>query len=88
MKEQKKKASEKWAWKSKLPKETDSKENNSFVKTFECKKYFWCIHRNNGAGMWTLHHPSDCEAGKTATSAAANVNLAAFDTMDSDSDQE
>ena len=38
--------------------------------------------------MWTLHHPNDCEVGKTTTSAATNANIAAFDTMDSDSDQE
>ena len=88
MKEQKKKANDKWAWKGKPPKETDSKENNAFVKTFEKKKYYWCIHHNNGAGMWTLHHPNECEAGKATTGATANANLAAFDTMDSDSDQE
>ena len=87
-KEQKKKANDKWAWKRKPPKETDSKENNAFIKIFEGKKYFWCIHHNNGAGMWTLHHPNDCEAGKATTGATANANLAAFDTMDSDSDQE
>ena len=87
-KEQKKKASDKWAWKGKPPKETDGKENNAFVKTYEGKKYFWCIHHNNGAGMWTLHHPNDCEAGMAATGAIANANLAVFDTMDSDSNQE
>ena len=87
-KEQKKKANNKWAWKGKPPKETDSKENNAFIKIFEGKKYLWCIHHNNGAGMWTLHHPNDCEAGKATTGATANANLAAFDTMDSDSDQE
>ena len=38
--------------------------------------------------MWMLHHPNDCEAGKAAPSATANANIAAFDTMDSDSDQE
>ena len=38
--------------------------------------------------MLTLHHPKDCEVGKTAPSATANANVAAFDTMDSDSDQE
>ena len=36
-KEQKKKTNEKWAWKNKPPKDTDSKENNAFVKTFEGK---------------------------------------------------
>ena len=87
-KEQKKKANDKCAWKGKPPKETDSKENNAFVKTFENKKYYWCIHHNNGAGMWTLHHPNECEVGKATTGATANANLGAFDTMDSDSDQE
>ena len=85
-KEQKKKASDKWAWKGKPPKEMDSKENNAFVKMFEGKKYFWCTNHNDGASMWTLHHPKECEAGKTATNATPNANLAAFDTMDSDSD--
>ena len=88
MKEQKKKASDKWAWKGKLPKDTDGKENTTFIKTFDGKKYYWCIHNNNGAGMWTLHHPNDCEVGKPTTGAMANANLAAFDTMDSYTDQE
>ena len=87
-KEQKKKTSEKWAWKNKPPKDTDSKENNAFVKTFEGKKYHWCLHHNNGAGMWTLHHPNDCEAKKATTSLSANANIAAFDMVDSDSEQE
>ena len=38
--------------------------------------------------MWMLHHPNDCEAGKTTPSATVNANIAAFDTVDSDSDQE
>ena len=38
--------------------------------------------------MWTLHHPKDCEVGKAASTATLNANLAAFDTMDSDSDNE
>ena len=88
MKDQNKKTNDKWAWKSKPPKDTDGKENNAFVKTFEGKKYFWCLNHNNGAGMWTLHHPNDCEAGKAAPSAITNANIAAFDTMDSDSNQE
>ena len=87
-KEQKKKHNDKWAWKGKPPKETDSKENNAFVKSFESKKYFWCKNHNNGAGMWTLHHPNDCEAGNPTTGTTANANLTAFDTMDSDSDRE
>ena len=87
-KEQKKKASDMWAWKGKPPKETDSKVNNAFVKTFEGKKYYWCTNHNDGAGMWTLYHPNECEAGKAATTASPNANLAAFDTMDSDSDRE
>ena len=58
-KEQKKKASNKWAWKGKSPKDTDSKENNAFVKTFEGKKYFWCVHHNNGASMWIAQTPAN-----------------------------
>ena len=87
-KEQKKKASDKWAWKGKPPKDNKSKENNAYVKTFEGKKYYWCTNHNDGAGMWTLHHPNDCEAGKTATNTTPNANLAAFDTVDSDSELE
>ena len=88
MKDQKKKTNDKWAWKGKPPKETDSKENNTFVTTFESKKYYWCKNHNNGAGMWTLHHPNDCEVGKSTTEATTNANLAAFDTYDGDSNQE
>ena len=87
-KEQKRKTNEKWAWKNKPPKDTDGKESNAFVKTFEGKKYYWCLHQYNGAGMWTLHHPNDCEASKATTSPSTNTNIATFDMMDSDSEQE
>ena len=87
-KEQKKMTSEKWAWKNKPPKDNDGKEGNTFVKTFEGKKYYWCLHHNNGARMWTLHHPNECEANKAMTSTSTNANIAAFDTMDSDSERE
>ena len=87
-KEQKKKTNEKWLWKNKPPKDNESKEGNVFIKTFEGKKYYWCIHHNNGAGMWTLHHPNDCEANKSTTSASTTANIATFDTMDSDSERE
>ena len=87
-KEQKKKTNDKWAWKSKPPKETDGKENNAFVKTFEGEKYYWCLHHNNGAGMWTLQHPNHCEASKATSSPSTNANIATFDTMDSDLKQE
>ena len=40
--EKKKKTSDKWAWKNKPPKESDAKENEAYVKTFETKKYYWC----------------------------------------------
>ena len=53
-KEQKKKTNDKWAWKGKPPKETDSKQNNVFAMTFESKKYYWSKNHNNGAGMWTF----------------------------------
>ena len=82
---QKKKTSEKWAWKDKPPKDNDGKEGNTFVKTFEVKKYYWCLHHKNGAGMLILHHPNDCETNKATTSPSTNTNIAAFDTMDSDS---
>ena len=87
-KDQKKKTSDKWAWKSKPPKDSDTKENNDYVKTFEGKKYYWCSNHNNGAGMWTLHHPNDCEAPTNTHSAMTKGNVAVFDTVDSDSDQE
>ena len=64
MKDQTNEAIDKWAWKSKPPKEMDNKEDNVFIKIFEDKKYYWCINPNNGTGMWTLHHPKDCEASK------------------------
>ena len=85
---QKKKTSDKWAWKNKAPKENDSKEDNAFVKSFEGKKYFWCTNHNNGAGMWTLHHPKDCEAGKATTGTTTKAHIATFDTVYSDSDLE
>ena len=84
----KKKSQDKCAWKNKLPKENDSKEDNAFVKSFEGKKYFWCANHNNGAGMWTLHHPKDCKAGKAHTSTSAKAHNATFNTVDSDSDME
>ena len=87
-KEQKKKMNEKWAWKNKPPKDSESKENNAFVKTFEGKKYYWCLHHNNGASMWTLHHHNDCEASKITSTPATNANLATFNTIDSDSERE
>ena len=84
----KKKSQDKWAWKNKPPKDNDNKEDNAFVKSFEGKKYFWCTNHNNGAGMWTLHHPKDCEAGKAPTGTSTKAHIAAFDTVDSDSDME
>ena len=87
-KDQKKKAIEKWAWKNKPPKDNDGKEGNAFVKTFEGKKYYWCLHHNNGPGMWTLHHPNNCEANKATMSPSTNANIAAFDMKDSDSERE
>ena len=36
----KKKTNDKWAWKNKSLKESDTKESDVFVKTFENKKYF------------------------------------------------
>ena len=70
--DQKKKANNKWAWKNKPPKDMDSKEDNALMKTFDNKKYYWCTNHNNGVGMWTLHHPKDCEASKASTGTAAD----------------
>ena len=56
-----------------------------FVKTFETKKFFWCKNHNNGAGMWTLHHPNEWESGSRSNKTTTNANLAAFDTVDSNS---
>ena len=84
--DKKKKATDKWAWKNKPPKESDPKENEAFVETFEHKKYYWCKNHNNRAGMWTLHHPNDCESGAGSNRTAPNTNVAAFDTVDSDSE--
>ena len=78
-KDQKKKTGDKWAWKSKPPKDSDSKENNEYVKTFEGKKYYLCSNHNNGAGMWTLHHPSDCEVSTNTPSTTTKANVAVFD---------
>ena len=85
---QKKKATNKWAWKSKPPKDNDSKEDNTFVKSFESTKYFWCPNHNNGAGIWTLHHPKDCKAWKASTGTTAKAHITTFDTVDSDLDME
>ena len=56
-KEQKKKTSEKWAWKNNPPKANNGKEGNTFVKTFDGKKYYWCLHHNNGARIVDLAPP-------------------------------
>ena len=82
----KKKSNDKWAWKNKPPKDTDTMENNAYTKMFESKKYFWCTNHNNGSGMWTLHHPNECESGQGNQRTTTNANLAAFDTVDSDSE--
>ena len=84
----KKKTTDKWAWKNKPPKENHSKEDNAFVKSFEGKKYFWCTNHNSRAGMWTLHHPKDCEAGEASMGMTAKAHIDTFDTVDSDSDME
>ena len=38
--------------------------------------------------MWTLHHPNDCEAGQKSQTPSTNANLAAFDTVDTDTERE
>ena len=74
--------------KNQAPQGEQQQEDNAFVKTFEGKKYFWCSNHNNGAGMWTLHHPKDCEAGKAHTGTSTKAHIATFDTVDSDLDME
>ena len=88
MKDPKTKTADKWAWKNVPLKDDDSKEDNTFVKSFENKKYFWCPIHNSAAGMWTLHHPKDCEEGKASRGTSVKAHIATFDTIDSDSDQE
>ena len=53
--EKKKKTSDKWAWKNMPPKESDAKENEAYVKTFETKKYYWCTNPTmaQGCGHYT-----------------------------------
>ena len=84
--DKKKKTNDKWAWKNKPAKESDSKEYEAFVKSFETKKYFWCKNHNNRTGMWTLHHPNDCESGSGFNKTMTNSNHTAFHTVDSDSE--
>ena len=86
--DKKQKAVDKSAWKSKPSRESDSKEDTAFIKTFENKKSYWCLNHNNSAGMWTLHHPKDCESGVGTSRSSTNTNITTFDTMDSNSDQE
>ena len=83
--DKKKMTNDKWAWKNNPPKESDTKENEAYIKAFETKKYFWCKNHNNGAGMWTLHHPKACENGSGSNKTMANANIATFDMVDSDS---
>ena len=84
--DQKKKTNYKWVWKNKPQKESDTKESDAFVKTFETKKYFWCKNHNNRGGMWTIHNPNDGESGSGNNKTTTNTNLAVFDTVESDSE--
>ena len=44
------------------------------------------VHMNNGAGMWTLHHPKDCQANNKDNNSSPRADVVMFDTADSDSD--
>ena len=82
----KKKTNNKWDWKNTAPKDMNAKEDGVPVTEFQKKKYFWCPHQNNGAGMWTLRHPMDCKANNKDDESSLRANVAPFDTVDSDCD--
>ena len=82
----KKRVNSKWEWKNTAPKDTNAKEDGVPVREFQKKKYFWCPHHNNGAGMWTLHQPKDCTANIKDNASSLRANVATFDTVDSDSE--
>ena len=58
-KKKKKKTNNKWDWKNSAPKDTNAKKDGALVREFQKRTYFWCPHHNNGAAMWTIHHPKD-----------------------------
>ena len=68
------------------PKDMNAKEDGVPVREFQKKKYCWCPHHNNGAGMWTLHHPKDFKANNKDNDSSPMANVATFDTVDSNSD--
>ena len=79
----KKKTNNKWEWKNTVPKDTNDKEDGVPVKEFQKKKYFWCPHHNNAAGVWTLHHPKDCKANNKDNDSSPREM---WQLVDSDSD--
>ena len=83
----KKKTDNKCDWKNTAPKDTNAKEDGVPVREFQKKKYFWCPHHNNGAGMQTLHHPKGCKASNKDNNASPRANVVTFDTTDSDSER-
>ena len=80
------KTNNKWDWKHTAPKDTNANEDGVPVRKFQKKKYFWCPYHNNGAGMWTLHHPKDCKANNKDNDSSPRPNMVTFDTVDSDSE--
>ena len=82
----KKETNKKWELQNTAPKYTNAKEDGVPAREFQKKKYFWCPHHNNGAGMWTLHHPKDCKANNKDNDSSPRANVVTFDTVGSDSE--
>ena len=78
-KEQKKMTSEKWAWKNKPPKDNDGKEGNTFVKTFEGKKYYWCLHDRIPSTNPGAEPPRDARDSGSARSHSTHLETSSSD---------
>ena len=75
---------------------------NQTKRMVEGKEYYWCPNHQNKIttewGQWVWHKPEDCKnkhqkqsnktnaQAKSTTSLQPNANLAAFDTIDSDTE--
>ena len=80
-----------YAWKN------TNAENKGTVMKFG-KKYYWCVHHNQGQGMWVLHKPDNCNnkatdettesESATTDNAMANRAVAEMEASDSDEDSE
>ena len=77
----KKKTNNKWDGKNTAPKDTNAKEDGVPVREFQKKKYFWCPHHNNGAGMWNTSPLTNKD-----NDSSLRANVVTFDTVHSDYD--